>query len=126
MYKEITPNIMVENVKETLDFYKDYLGFEVVLTVPEQGETLDFAIVRKDEISIMFESKTSLSKEYPTLEINEIKPSFTLFIVVSNVEDLYNHLKDKVKIAKELHQTFYGKLEFAIFDNNNNILTIAC
>lgn len=126
MYKEITPNIMVENVKDTIAFYKNYLGFEVVLTVPEKSETLDFAIVKKDEISIMFEARTSLCKEYPTLNSNEIKPSFTLFIVVSNVEELYNSLKDKVKIAKEIHQTFYGRLEFAIFDNNNNILTIAC
>ncbi len=126
MYKEMTPNIMVENVKETIDFYTNYLGFEIVVTVPEQGETLDFAIMKKDNISIMFESRTSLCKEYPTLKLEEIKPSFTLFIVVSNVEELYNNLKDKVKIAKEIHQTFYGKLEFAIFDNNNNILTISC
>jgi len=27
---------------------------------------------------------------------------------------MYNDLKDRVKIAKELHQTFYGKNEFAI------------
>ena len=33
---------------------------------------------------------------------------------------------DKVEIAKELHKTFYGKDEFAIFDNNKNILTISC
>lgn len=126
MYKEITPNIMVENVKKTIDFYTTNLGFEVVLTVPEKGETLNFAIVKKDSVSIMFEAKEELIQEYPTLKTEEIKPSFTLFIVVQNVEELYDRLKDKVKIAKEIHQTFYGRSEFAIFDNNNNILTIAC
>lgn len=64
--------------------------------------------------------------EYPTLQKDEIIPTFTLFITVKDVEKLYEELKDKVKIARELHQTFYGKSEFAIFDNNKNVLTIAC
>ena len=126
MYETITPNIMVENVKETIEYYKNILGFEVLITVPEGGTNLDFAIIKKDSISIMFQSRTSLIEEYETLKIEEIKPTFTLFITVKDVQSIYNELKDKVKIAKELHKTFYGKDEFAIFDNNNNILTISC
>jgi uncharacterized glyoxalase superfamily protein PhnB len=126
MYEELTPNIMVEDVRKTIEFYKEYLEFEIILTVTEQGEKLNFAIVKKDNISIMFEAKDALIAEYPTLETTTIKATFTLFIVVQNIEELYNNLKNKVRIAKEMHQTFYGKLEFAIFDNNNNILTFAC
>lgn len=126
MYETITPNIMVENVKESIEYYKNILGFEVLITVPEEGANLNFAIIKKDNISIMLQSKTSLVEEYETLKIDEIKPTFTLYITVKDVQSLYNELKDKVKIAKELHKTFYGKDEFAIFDNNNNILTISC
>ena len=60
------------------------------------------------------------------MKAGEIIPTFTLFITVKNVSLLYEELKNKVQIAKELHQTFYGKDEFAIFDNNGNILTISC
>ena len=90
----------------------------------------------------MFQEQENLLEEYPSLKTNEIIPTFTLFITVENVEQLYNELsgkvkiakelhqtfygKDKVKIAKELHKTFYDKSEFAIFDNNGNILTISC
>ena len=35
---------------------------------------------------------------------------------------MYQQLKEIVSIAKDLHTTFYGKEEFAIFDNNQNIL----
>lgn len=125
MYESITTNIMVENVKESVEFYKNKLGFEVIVTVPEKGETLNFAIIRKDSISIMFESKQSLIEEYPTLKTEMIQPMFTLFITVKDATTLYQELKDKVEIAKELHETPYGKIEFAIFDNNHNILTIA-
>ena len=74
----------------------------------------------------MIQEQDNLISEYPTLKTEKIVPTFTLFITVHNVLEVYNDLKDKVKIAKELHKTFYGKDEFAIFDNNGNILTISC
>lgn len=126
MYETITTNIMVKNVKETIKFYEEKLGFKKILSVPEEGENLNFAILNKDKISIMLQEQQNLIEEYPTLETKEIIPTFTLFITVDNVNNMYNELKDKVKVAKELHKTFYGKDEFAIFDNNGNILTISC
>lgn len=125
MYENITINIMVESVSDTIKFYKETLGFDVELTVPEEGEILNFAIIKKDSISIMIESKEALVEEYQVLDTKEIKPMFTLFINVNDVEMLYSELKDKVTIAKDIHKTFYGKLEFAIFDNNKNILTFS-
>ena len=126
MYETITTNIMVKNVKETIQFYEQKLGFQKVLSVPEEGEVLNFAILVKDKISIILQEQNNLIEEYSTLKTGEIVPTFTLFITVDNVEEMYHNLKEKVKIAKELHKTFYGKDEFAIFDNNGNILTISC
>ena len=125
MYETITTNIMVKNVKDTIKFYEENLGFQKVLTVPEEGESLDFAILNKDKISIMLQEQNNLLGEYPTLKTQEIIPTFTLFITVDDVAKAYQDLQNKVKIAKELHKTFYGKDEFAIFDNNGNVLTIS-
>ena len=126
MYETITTNIMVKNVKETIKFYEEKLGFQKILSVPEEGEILDFAILNKDKISIMFQEQNNLLGEYPTLKTEEIIPTFTLFVTVDDVTKMYQDLKIEVKIAKELHKTFYGKDEFAIFDNNGNVLTISC
>lgn len=126
MYETITINIMVKNVKETIKFYEEKLGFQKVLSVPEEGEKLNFAIMNRDKISIMFQEQENLIEEYASLKTDEIIPTFTLFITVQDVSLLYEELKNKVQIAKELHKTFYGKDEFAIFDNNGNILTISC
>ena len=126
MYETITANIMVKNVKETITFYEETLGFQKILSVPTQGEKLDFAIMNKDKISIMFQEQENLVEEYPTLKTGEIIPTFTLFVTVKDVLQVYEELKGKVKMAKELHKTFYGKDEFAIFDNNGTILTISC
>lgn len=126
MYETVTTNIMVKNVKETIAFYEEKLGFQKVLSVPENGDVLNFAILVKDKISIMLQEQHNLIEEYPALNTEEIKPTFTLFITVSDVAALYEELKDKVTLATELHKTFYGKDEFAVFDNNGNILTISC
>ena len=113
-------------VKETIKFYEEKLEFQKILSVPEEGEILNFAILNKDKISIMIQQQKNLLEEYSTLKTDEIVPTFTLFITVNDVLAIYNELKDKVEIAKELHKTFYDKSEFAIFDNNGNILTISC
>lgn len=126
MYETITTNIMVKNVAETIQFYEEKLGFTTVLTVPEEGAKLAFAIISNDQISIMLQEQNNLLNEYPTLKTGDIIPTFTLFITVQDVKQLYEELKDKVTIAKAIHKTFYGKDEFAVFDNNGNILTISC
>ena len=100
MYETITTNIMVKNVKETIKFYEEKLGFQKILSVPEEGEKLNFAIMNRDKISIMFQEQENLIEEYASLKTDEIVPTFTLFITVQDVSLLYQELKNKVQIAK--------------------------
>lgn len=125
MYETVTTNIMVKSVADTIKFYEEKLGFQKVLSVPEGEEILNFAVMNKDNISIMFQEQNNLIEEYPSLKTDKIKPTFTLFITVKNINELYESLQGKVEFAKAIHKTFYGKDEFAIIDNNGNILTIA-
>jgi uncharacterized glyoxalase superfamily protein PhnB len=97
MYESVTVNIMVENVCETINFYQRLLGFEKIITVPDEGKELEFALLKKDSMQIMFQSKESITQEYPSLETNEIKPMFTLYIMVTEIEKLYNELKETLK-----------------------------
>ena len=62
MYETITTNIMVKNVKETIQFYEEKLGFQKILSVPEEGEKFNFAILNKDKISIMLQEQENLKK----------------------------------------------------------------
>ncbi len=43
----------------------------------------------------------------------------------SEIRLLYENIKDKVNIIKELEKTFYGATEFSILDLNGYILTFA-
>ena len=122
MYKAITPNLMAENVEETIKFYES-LGFASSATVPKDGGGLQFAILTKDNLMLMFQDRESLTGEYPILQTEKTQPSITLYIVVNNVKKYYNDMKDKYELQSELHKTFYGAEEFAIKDNNGYVLT---
>ena len=124
MLKKLTPNLMVENVAETLAFYREGLGFEVVTTLPEQ-EPFDFAIVKRDAVELMFQSRPSLSENVPALTGSPIGASQTFYIEVTGIRDLYESLREKVEIVVDFHTTFYGTQEFYFRDLNGYILSFS-
>jgi lactoylglutathione lyase len=121
---KLTPNIMVEDVNRTLQFYKETLGFEIVATVPDEGR-FDWAMLKRDGVEIMFQSRASLGAEIPALQQREIGGALTFYMNIEGVKELYADLKGKVSIVQEMHTTFYGAQEFAIQDSDGYILSFA-
>lgn len=124
MLKKLIPNLMVEDVSQTLAFYQDILGFEVVMTLPEKAP-LDFAIVQRDGVELMFQSRQNLSENVPALAGCVIGASQTLYIEVTGLTDLYEQLRDKVEIVVHLHTTFYSTREVYFRDINGYILSFS-
>ncbi|NGP89384.1 VOC family protein [Fodinibius halophilus] len=122
--KSLTPNLMVKDVNETIEFYTSILNFEVLQTVPEEGE-LDWGFVRKDDVLIMFQKDSSIKSEYPELKAQQQGGALTLYIKTEDLDHLFQNIKDEVQIVKEMHETFYGAHEFAIQDPNGFILTFS-
>ena len=122
MLKKLTPNLMVEDVNHTLGFYRDTLDFEVLMTLPEVSP-FDFAIVRRDQVELMFQSRRSLSENVPALTGSPIGASQTFYIEVVGIRELYEQLRGKVDIVVDLHTTFYGTQEFYFRDINGYILS---
>lgn len=125
--KSLSPNLMVKNVQQTVDFYHDLLGFTLTASVPNAkgDQTLQWAMVQNQGVTLMFQEETNLKEEYPTLKTQAIGGSFTLYLTVTDADELYQRIKSKTTIVKEPHKTFYGATEFAIQDNNGYILTLA-
>ena len=122
--KSLTPNLMVKNVNETLDFYINVLGFKLLDTVPEEG-TFDWGFVQKDSVLIMFQKDNSLHEEYPALKRYQEGGALTLYIKVDGLQEFYGQIKDKAHLIKPMNKTFYGANEFAIQDLNGFILTFS-
>lgn len=124
MLKKLTPNLMVEDVQQTIAFYQDVLGFSILTTV-ENGDEIGFAIVKRDEVELMFQSRSSLSENVPALTGSSIGASQTFYIEVSDIDQVYAQLKGKVSIVVDLHTTFYGTKEFYFRDINGYILSFS-
>jgi uncharacterized glyoxalase superfamily protein PhnB len=118
--KSISPNIFVTDIKQTIDFYKQ-LGFEVVMTVPEQGDAF-FALMTCGNVTFLFQTFESLGSELPIIS-RQKGGSLLLYIQTTEIRKFFDQVKDKVKVIKALEKTFYGATEFSIEDNNGYLLT---
>lgn len=90
-YQSLTPNIGVENVNDTVKFYKDFLGFELITSVPEEGNMV-WAMMISGNACIMLQEKSNLMEEYPQLEKEGWNGCLTFFIRVKGFDDLYEKM----------------------------------
>ncbi|MGD2156615.1 MAG: VOC family protein [Anaerolineales bacterium] len=124
MIKTLTPNLMVEDVNQTITFYEDVFGFELSQTVPEEGK-FAWASMRSRDVEIMLQDRESLSEELPVFEGTPIGGSLTFYLRMDGLEAFYDRIKDQVTVLKELHTTFYGMKEVAVKDPNGYIFVFA-
>ena len=121
--ESLAPNIFVSNMPETIAFYK-MLGFNVTMSVPENGDDLVWAMMVNGSVTIMFQTYESLGESLPEIQRKD-GGSLLLYINLKNIRQFFESVKDKVKVLSGLDVTFYGATEFSILDNNNYVLTFA-
>jgi uncharacterized glyoxalase superfamily protein PhnB len=119
-FSHLVPFLPVANLKETIAYYKEKLGFydEWFWTNPD-GAITD-AGCRRDDMRLLF----SQSPEF-LARINGSGYSLDICWFVSGVDAVYEELKAKnVKIIDELSDKPWGMREFAIQDINGYNLRI--
>jgi hypothetical protein len=121
--ESLSPNIFVNNMDETLDFYRS-IGFQLIMTVPETGNDLVWAMMTNGEVTFMFQTFASLGEELPNIS-RKSGGSLLFYINIKKIREFFELIKDKVNVLKGLDKTFYGATEFSILDNNNYVLTFA-
>ena len=130
---KISPNLMVDDIKETVKFYKDVLGFELVMAVPSEQQQVmtelqeqidyDYALVKKGNVEIMFQERNSLVGDIPGFSSSmALGGSMTLYFETDSIDSYFSKIKDKVSVVKGPLKTWYGRNEFYISDNNGYIL----
>ncbi len=134
-FKKLTPNLMVNDVRESVEFYTNILGFSLNMVVPENNKILEtemkdgrnyvYAMVSRDEVFIMLMKKNVFEEDLPMLKGSTIGASVSFYFDVNNIDEMYISLKDKIDIAIDLHTTWYGMKEFYIKDCNGYILGFA-
>ncbi len=107
----LAPMLQTWDLKATIAFYTDLLGFTCE-RVSEEG----WASLRRDNVNIMLAG--------PNPHDGSTSPAFTgsLYIKTDGVDDLWHRLKDKARLCYPIEEFEYGMREFAIYDNNGYVL----
>jgi len=130
--KKMTVNMMVENVSKSVEFYRNVFKFHFLMAVEQDSEnvlmefspenTLNFAIMKRNSVEIMLQSRHSLSSEVEELKEAPIGASLTFYIEVSNIDKLYKDLQEfEGVIIKDLKETAFGTKEFYAKDDSGYI-----
>jgi lactoylglutathione lyase len=122
--KKLTPNLVVRNVEASLKFYREILGLEKAITVPDQSPYV-FASVSNGAVEIFFNDQKTVAAEYPRLAAT-IGGSLTLYMEVDSLQAVLDRVqKAKAKISMPVTDQFYGMKEFAFEDDDGFTITIA-
>ena len=107
--KSLTPMLWTEKLEETINFYRDILGF----TVNEHNSDCGWADISKDAANLML----AKPNEHVGFK-NGAQFTGTFYFRIENADELWEKLKDKVKVCYAIEDFEWGMREFAIYDNN--------
>lgn len=124
--RTLTPNLMVEDIDETVAWYEDVLDAQVAATLQtDEGDSWWAQIVVND-VTIMFQTRDSLVDEFPEMEGESGPGSTVLYVGVSDIQYQYDTLDNAgASIVQDLQRTEHGQRQFAIEDCNDYILWFA-
>ena len=115
-------HLPVRNLRQTLDYYRDHLGFYEEWTwTNDEGKVIDGGI-RRDDMRLLFAE----DPEFVDV-INSYKKSrLPLMWFVDNVDEIFSEFqKRKIEFADTLKTHTYGLKEFAFVDINGYYIRVA-
>jgi uncharacterized glyoxalase superfamily protein PhnB len=107
--KKLTPILVVEAIEPCLSFWTERLGFAVTAQVPE-GDRLGFVILLRDGVEIMYQTRSGIAADVPSVAASEAGSRSLLFIEVTDVDDVARRLEG-VEVVVPMRTTFYGARE---------------
>ncbi|WP_410220578.1 VOC family protein [Pedobacter sp.] len=112
--KKMSPQLLVSNLEQSINFYTNKLGFNLAFSYENF-----YAAVGKDHFSIHLKSGKPLLKERMQKRDNQ---DIDLIFSVDKIEDLYlRALAESIEIVQPLRNMPYAK-EFYIADPDGYIL----
>lgn len=116
--KQLTPVLVVDAVEPCLAFWVDRLGFEITTSVPGD-DGLVFAIVAKDGLEVMYQTRASVIADNPAQREELHGHSAVLFLVVDALDPVEAALAG-APVVKPRHDTFYGSTEIYVREPGGN------
>ena len=110
------PHLPVRNLRETLDYYRDTLGFYEDWTWGEKDGG-----IRRDDMRLLFGE----DPDYTNM-VNNQTNRFNLMWFVDNIDEVFSEFKEReIEIVSPLKDFPYDLREFAFIDINGYYIRVA-
>ncbi|MDR1170574.1 MAG: VOC family protein [Prevotellaceae bacterium] len=132
---KLTPNFAVADIRQTVQFYSENLGFELVMAVPATQDGADtqlaedkeyvYAMMQREQVELMFQQQDSFHEDISLAGNEPVGASVSFYMEGKDIEPFYAGLKNRDIQVSDLKLTWYGIKEFYMKDNNGYILGFA-
>jgi uncharacterized glyoxalase superfamily protein PhnB len=120
--KGLDPILTVKDMRETLRFYNDVLGFETAFTMPGENGEIIHASVKRGNVSLMF-------SPYGADRLTQPGDGVVLYFMVDENDDIdaeFAHAKSNgATVTQEPTDQFWGHRDWSIKDPDGYNLTIS-
>lgn len=120
----LTPVLVVDTVEPCIQFWIDRFGLAPESEVPGEDGKLVFAIVKRGDVEIMYQTRTSVLAERPDEARDLVGHSTALFITTEDLDAVERAL-DGVPVVQTRHKTFYGSEEIYVREPGGNTVGFA-
>jgi lactoylglutathione lyase len=125
VFQKHTPNLVVRDLRKSLAFYRDLLGFSIIVTVPDQAPYI-FTLLQRDGIALFLSDAAAVAKEPASTSEHVGKSGVALYFDVQGLRDLHKALKGAgVPVIAPIEKKFYGTTEFSVTDPDGYVVTFA-
>ena len=119
--KRTTPLLVVDAIEPLLPFWRDQLGYTVLVEVPH-GEHLGFTLLARDDQHVMLQTRESLREDCP--EVAALAPSGLLYTDVDSLEEAMKAMASAERLIGP-RTTFYGAREAFFKTPSGHIVAFA-
>lgn len=114
------PHLPVKNLRQTLDYYRDVLGFYDEWTWTNKDGVITDGGIRRDEMRLLFAEDAGF-----IAKINDTQNRLPLLWFVENIDEIFSEFKNRqIEIADELKLHPYGLREFSFIDINGYYIRV--
>ena len=121
--RKATPILFVEAIEPLLPFWSERLGFALTTQVPE-GDRLGFAILERDGVEVMMQTRASVRADVPAL-LDTPAGGTILFVEVDALDPVIEALGENTEVVVPRRTTFYGADEIFVREPGGNVIGFA-
>ena len=116
------PHLPVKNLRQTLDYYRDVLGFyDEWPWTNNEGNIVDGGI-RRDDMRLLFAEDPGFNESIT----NYKKSRLPLMWFVDNIDEVFREFRSRnIELADSLRDQPYGLREFSFIDINGYYIRVA-